>query len=369
MKKIVVTVTNDLSTDQRVKRSIGVLKELDFDICLVGRILPDSMPIDRSYETVRFKLWFRKGFLFYANYNIRIFFFLLFRKFDLYFSNDLDTLLPNYLMARLKRKPIIYDSHEYFTGVPEIQDRTLVKKVWAIIERFAFLNLEKIITVNNSISRLYKQKYHKELLVVRNVSDSSLPQKILSRTELNLPQDAFIMINQGAGINVGRGMEEALQTLKLLEEKVILLIVGGGDVLATLKKMVKWQHLSHRVIFIPKRPYQQMLQYTLNADCGLSLDKPGNLNYKYSLPNKVFDYIKCGIPLVVSEITEVRSIVEKYKVGEVVKNYRPEAIAKAIKTVMNKGKLSYRDPLKVAATENSWEKERKKLKDFLKPLA
>ncbi len=369
MKKVVVTVTNDLSTDQRVKRTIEVLQELNFEIYLVGRLLPDSMPLKRDYKTVRFKLWFNKGFLFYASYNICLFFFLLFRRFDLYFSNDLDTLLPNFIVARLKNKPIVYDSHEYFTGVPEIQNRPLIKKVWTSIERFIFPRLKKVITVNESIASLYKQEYHKDLMVIRNIADSSLPPVKLSRTELELPEETFILINQGAGINIDRGMEEALQALKFLDEKVILLIVGGGDVISQLKEMAITEKLEHRVIFVPRQPYHQMLQYTLNADCGLSLDKPNSPNYQYSLPNKIFDYIKCSIPLVTSEVVEVKKVVGKYQVGEIIDDHQPENIAKAIKAVMHKGKPYYTEKLKKAALENQWEKERQKLKDFLSPLA
>src|SRR5690606_1535603 len=130
MKKAVVSVTNDLVTDQRVMRTNEVLLQMGIEPTFVGRKLPESLDFKKNYPHRRFRLWFRKGFLFYANYNFRLFWYLLFHRFDVYISNDLDTLLPNFLVATIKRKPLIYDSHEYFTGVPEIQNRPLVKKVW-----------------------------------------------------------------------------------------------------------------------------------------------------------------------------------------------------------------------------------------------
>ena len=122
-QKIIVSVTNDLSTDQRVDKICNTLLELNFDVVLIGRKLPNSIRVKRVYSTRRFKLWFNKGALFYANYNIRLFFFLLFNKTDALWSNDLDTLLPNYLISKWKNKKLIFDSHEYFTEVPELVDR------------------------------------------------------------------------------------------------------------------------------------------------------------------------------------------------------------------------------------------------------
>lgn len=361
MKKAVVSVTNDLATDQRVKRSIDVLLGLGFDVTFVGRELPSSMPIERSYTTRRFKLWFNKGFLFYANYNLRLFFFLLFKKYDLYLSNDLDTLLPNYLVSKWKNKPLVYDSHEYFTGVPELVNRPFKRKIWQTIEAFIFPKLKDLITVNDSIAALYRAEYNKELVVVRNISDSSLPDSIKSRKELCLPNDAFIMINQGAGINVERGMEEAIEALVLLPEKVFLLIVGNGDVLPTLKELVKAKELEGRVKFVPKQPYLEMLQYTINSDCGLSLDKPNSPNYQFSLPNKLFDYIKCGLPVVVSEVIEVKKVVDEYQIGEIIKSHNPQSIASSVLKMIEVGKVAYRKKLAKAAQENNWETEQKKL--------
>src|SRR5688500_271887 len=105
----------------------------------------------RSYRTNRFRMFFEKGALFYAWFNVRLFWFLLFRSSDILVANDLDTLLPNYLVSKLKRKKLVYDSHEYFTEVPELISRPKVKAVWEHIERFIFPKLKYVSTVNHSI--------------------------------------------------------------------------------------------------------------------------------------------------------------------------------------------------------------------------
>ncbi len=366
-KSVVISVSNDLVTDQRVARSIEVLQDLNYDITLIGRKLPNSMDLNRPFKTIRFKLWFHSGFLFYANYNIRLFFFLIFRKYDLYFSNDLDTLLPNLLISKLKSKKLLYDSHEYFLGVPEIQTRPLVKKVWTIIERFCLPKADGFITVNKSIKELYIKDYGKEACVIRNIGDARLPSKIKTRNELGLPSDKFILINQGAGINVDRGMEEALDALDFLDN-CLLLLVGKGDVLPKLKEIVKQKNMEEKVCFIPPKPYLEMLQYTLNSDCGLSLDKNTNVNYQFSLPNKLFDYIKSGIPVLCSDIIEVRNIVEGYNIGQVSPNHKAQSIANAIDKIRSKGKDFYQPKLKQAAMENNWELESIVLKNYIQEI-
>src|ERR1051325_8033269 len=102
MKRIFISVTSDLVTDQRVHRTAVTLHKKGMDVTLIGRRKKDSADISRGYKTVRFKLPFEKGALFYASYNLRLFFFLLFKRFDVLVANDLDTLLPNYLISKLK---------------------------------------------------------------------------------------------------------------------------------------------------------------------------------------------------------------------------------------------------------------------------
>ena len=134
-KSIIVSVSNDLSHDQRVAKVCSSLYSEGYNVLLVGRKLSNSQPIVRAYKTHRIKLLFKKGFLFYAEFNLRLFFYLLFKNTHVYHSNDLDTLLANWLSAKLRNKKIVYDTHEYFTGVPEIQNKPFIKWSWKTIEK------------------------------------------------------------------------------------------------------------------------------------------------------------------------------------------------------------------------------------------
>ncbi|MES1226867.1 MAG: glycosyltransferase family 4 protein, partial [Bacteroidota bacterium] len=174
MKKAIVSVINDLATDQRVHKTCMCLHNLGFEVVLVGRQLKGSLPVnDRLYKTQRMNLFFTKGVLFYLEYHIRLFFFLLFRKADLLVENDLDTLLPNYLISKMKGADLVYDTHEYFCYVPELTHRPLKQKIWLALEKRIFPKLKTIITVNESIAETYEKEYEKKLHVIKNVPAKS----------------------------------------------------------------------------------------------------------------------------------------------------------------------------------------------------
>ena len=364
MKKVIVSVTNDLVSDQRVHKVCTTLTNMGFEVLLVGRKLANSPGLEkRVYKTKRMRMLFTKGPLFYAEYNKRLLLLLIFRGFDLLVSNDLDTLLANYLASKLKSKPLVYDSHEYFTEVPELKGR-IAKKIWERIEAWIFPKLKDIITVNKSIADLYEKKYGKELKVVRNIPFRSLSSEVLTKADLEIDEQKRIIILQGAGINVDRGAEEAVLAMKYVENAV-LLIVGSGDVLELLKTMVVENRLTEKVRFIPRQPLDKLYGYTALADVGLSLDKDTNLNYRFSLPNKIFDYIQCGTPVLASDLPEVKNIIQSFNVGVIITEHSPESIAKSLNTMLsNNFKTSHKGQLQRAAQELVWENEEKVLHEI-----
>ncbi|MBK6521497.1 MAG: glycosyltransferase [Sphingobacteriaceae bacterium] len=186
-KHVTVSVINDLSSDNRVKKTCNELVAMGFKVTLVGRKWPSSLPIiNWNFETKRMKLLFKKGVLFYAFFNTRLFFYLLFKKSDVLYANDLDTLLPNYLISKLKGSKLIYDSHEIFCEVPELQQTPFKKKIWERIEKSIVPKLKYCITVNQSIANYFKEKYGTEFKVVRNIPAEVNGQPIKERSELGL---------------------------------------------------------------------------------------------------------------------------------------------------------------------------------------
>jgi glycosyltransferase involved in cell wall biosynthesis len=366
-KRIFISTTNDIFTDNRVHKVAMLLLDLGYEVCWIGRELPSSTPLERPYQTRRMKLIFRKGGLFYAEFQLRLLLTLFFaadRK-TVLLSNDLDTLLPNFLISRFFGIPIVYDSHEYFCGVPEIQGRW-VKRVWQAIEGAIFPKLPHVWTVNESIAGLYEQDYGNRPRVFRNISPAPKQMVWRSRAELGLPEDVKIAINQGSGMNVDRGLEEALEAVAGMDGW-LLLLVGTGDAIPALQQRVRLEGLEDKVRFVGRVPYAELLSYTACANVGLSLDKDTNINYRYSLPNKLFDYIHCGVPVVTSKVVEVARVVDGYGVGRTVD---PEDISglRAAITAVGADKSSWKNALDQASAACTWEQEAAPLKAFYEEL-
>lgn len=362
MKTIVVSVTNDLVVDQRVHKVCTTLQEMGFSIHLVGRKLKNSLSIHRNYKTTRIKLLFNKGPLFYAEYNFRLFWFLLFTKKDILLSNDLDTLLPNFLVSKICHKPIVYDSHELFTEVPELIHRPRIQKIWLTIEQFIFPKLKDVFTVNQLIADIYFDKYKVPIKVLRNIAPKYYFKTVDKKFEQKVKGDSKMLILQGAGINIDRGGEEAVEMMRYVNGAV-LYVIGSGDVFPLLQKIVDKYQLQNKVFLLGRRPYDELMTYTKIADIGLSLDKNTNLNYEYSLPNKVFDYIQAETPLLVSARRVVAKLVNDENIGEVISHHNPEKMAKKVMEMLDSPKYRvWKENLKISAQKYNWEKESEVIK-------
>ena len=154
-KKLALTVTNDLVSDNRVHKVATTLTQMGFEVTLVGRVLSDSLPLKpRAYRTHRMSLIANTGPLFYAFYNISLLFHLLYRRYDVIVSNDLDSLPAGFIYSRMSKKTLVYDSHEYYTEVPELVERPTIKRIWERIEAGMLPKIEYCYTVCQSIANI-----------------------------------------------------------------------------------------------------------------------------------------------------------------------------------------------------------------------
>ena len=325
-KKVIVSVTNDISTDQRVHKVCQSLESMGFEVVLWGRRLPYSQTLNRPYVTKRMALLFSSGPLFYLEYNIRLFLILLFSKSHLLLSNDLDTLVANFLVSKCKRIPLVYDSHELFPEAPELLKTPFKKSLWESLEAILLPKIIHAYTVCDSIALFYKKKYKLHMQVIRNVPylQKDMPTNDSSNT----------IIYQG-NMNPGRGLEDAIKSMKYLPA-FKLKIIGGGRGLNDLKHLAQIEGVNRQVEFLGRLPFEELKSHTQAASIGLLLEEPLGLSFEYSLPNKLFDYIHAHTAVLASPLVEVKGILEKYSVGELLKVRTPENIAQQIQEMVEK---------------------------------
>lgn len=360
MTKVIICVTNDLISDQRVHKVSQSLLEKNYDVTLVGRKLKNSSNITRKYNTLRFRLLFNKGFLFYASYNIRLFFFLIFSKYKIYISNDLDTLPACYYASKIKKSKLIFDSHELFSEVPELINRKFVKNFWLKIEKKIYPKLKYCYTVCDSIANIYNQKYKTDFKVVRNI-----PLCKNNINENSNSNNEKIILYQGS-VNIGRGLKEIIDAMQFINN-AILLIVGTGDIYQDLVEYTKTNKLNKKVFFKGRVKFEDLLEITRTADLGISLEQNLGLNYYYSLPNKIFDYIHSNVPILASDLPEIKNIILKYNVGELVNDFSQKNLAYQVNNLLgNNNKLDeFKKNTKLAAKELCWQNEVKTILDML----
>jgi len=357
---IILAVTNDISTDQRVIRTACTLHKMDAHVTLIGRrLIPKNPDSDPRFHAIRMKLLFNKGPLFYAEYNIRLFFRLLALKADILVSNDLDTLPAVYLASKIKNTNLVYDSHEYFTEVPELTHRRLVRRIWEKIESLLLPHVRFASTVSPPIADAYCRKYGIHMEVIRNLPfRKNLQSEPIVRLR---KQSEKIIIYQGT-LNMGRGLEIAIKAMQFTHN-MLLVIVGQGDVEKDLKELTQSLGLNQKVIFTGRISPDKLYDFTVQADLGISLEEDRGLNYRFALPNKVFDYIQAGIPVLVSDLPEVKSLVTQYDIGMINTSSTPEELGALFTRILgNEEKIRYwKINLKKAAAELCWENEEQKL--------
>lgn len=355
-KRVLISVTSDIVTDQRVLRTVELIRKSGSDIIVIGRRLPVSPECDPlSFRCIRYRMIFNSGFLFFKFFNIRLLFTLLKHRADLLVANDLDTLLPNYLVSVIKRIPLVYDAHEYYTGTPSLENRPFVRGVWKFLERMIIPRLKYMITVNDSIASLYNKEYGIEPVVMHNYS-RRFTGIAASRDELGIPKEDLLCVLQGTGINRGRGGVEAIDAL-LQAEGVHLMIIGRGESIKEMRDRVLGLYLTDRVTFLPVMMWEDMMCHTAMCDAGLSLDDSSSTNSRFSLPNKIFDYMEAGLAIIATDLPEVSAVINTTGCGIVISGNSAAEIAAAMRQLRDSSSLLKKFKDNSVAGRSAWSRE------------
>lgn len=370
-KKIIFTVTNDLTYDQRMQRICTTLAKANYEVLLVGRKLSKSKTLPQfDFETKRIRCFFTKGAKFYAEYNIRLFFFFMFNRFDAICSIDLDTILSGFYAAKWKRKIQIYDAHEYFTEVPELVERPRVKAIWEYIADKIIPNIKYAYTVGEGLQKIFTERYGVNFGVFRNVPFAI--KRVIKGTEIQRVTNKYkirktekeVILYQGA-LNDGRGIEETIKAMQFIENAQLWL-AGEGDLSKQLRILVKQLQLENKVQFLGFVLPNDLKTITQLSDIGLNLLKNKGLNYYYSLANKCFDYIQAEKPALHRNFPEYQAINEQFEIGILLDDLKIETIVEALKKLINDDTFYNRlkRNCEKAKTVYIWEKEGEKLVRF-----
>ena len=302
-----------------------------------------------------------KGFLFYALFNIRLFFKLLVIKCDIICSIDLDTVLACYLVSRLRGKTLVFDAHEYFTEVPELAGRKFVKSFWLWIEKLCLRKIEYNYTVGPELSKIFAERHGKKYEVIRNV-----PLKKLGSKKRIHDNETIVYLGM---VNEGRGVELAIESLIELKDKK-LKIIGSGDIESEMKALVEKLKLESRVHFLGYIHPDQIVEEMDSCWIAINMLDPISKSYYYSLANKFFDYLQVGIPTINMSFPEYVSINENYNTGYLAKEYSVAEFIKGVKLLESKEYYeSCVADLNSAQSTFCWEEEANTLLDFYSLLA
>ncbi|MEP7279997.1 MAG: glycosyltransferase [Bacteroidota bacterium] len=360
MKKICLTVTTDLSYDQRMIRICSSLSAAGYDVLLVGRKKKNSLsPAPQPYQQKRLYTIFEKGKLFYMEYNTRLFFFLLMRQTDLFCAIDLDTILPVWIASLLKRKPRVYDAHELFCEMKEVVTRPAIHRIWKKIEKTCVPRFKHGYTVNQPIADEFRKMYGVDYGIIRNVP-FLLP---LNPT----PSPERFIIYQGS-VNEGRSFETLIPAMQWVDAP--LLICGDGNFMEQLKDLIKKYSLSSKIVLKGLVQPAELRLLTQKALAGITLfENNGKSNY-LSLANRFFDYIHAGIPQLCVDYPAYRKINNQLQIAVVTEDLSAENIARLLNRLISD------EPLRSRLRRNclelreqiNWEKEEQGLLLFYKKI-
>ena len=370
-KRVAVVVLNDFTRDNRVLKVASTLADAGMRVevvALPGVGLPEREERPGGWRVRRLRLGIWKSDRIKGVRFARLGYFAWqvvfgYRRWDAWHCHVAGAFALGVLAKRIRpRLQLIYDCHEFEAERNAKSPRYLAAVAW--LERRYIHLAYSVITVSPSIQSAYLERYGQHGLpavhLVRNVPhavERPEPPARDFRKRFNIPPSDFIALYQGA-FTSNRGLENALEAAQLLAGVGVHLVLMGYGPLQPLVETAA--RISDNVHLHEAVPYDQVLAHTAAADVGLVSVKPTCLSYLYCLPNKLFEYIQAGIPVLTNDLPDCASLVREFDLGEVVLDDTPEGWAAALRNMRSSGK-SHQEGLKAASLQLQWQKEAREL--------
>jgi glycosyltransferase involved in cell wall biosynthesis len=382
-KKVGMHVLGTVVTDPRVLREAAALVEAGYDVSIVDieeegshqreeelrGINLQHVLMPPAFFTTRLDKWtlIRVSKLF-VNTTLR----LLQTQADVYHGHEVSGLLPCYVAGALRRKPVIFDAHEMPLEERPISElgtsRRMLRQLLMVMLRYIVPHCAGVITVSPPIvEELIKRYRLSGVTLIRNVPPYRQVEKTNRlREKLDLDSNVRIALYQGY-LQPNRGLDRLIRAAKYLEPNTVIVMMGKNrkTTQAQLEALIASEGVTDRVKIIPPVPYEELLEWTSSADIGLNVASPTySLNVKYFLPNKLFEYLMAGVPVLTSPLPAMVEVVKSHEAGQVLPSLEPEEIGKSINAMLaDPTALARMSSNAIAATreEYNWEKECEKL--------
>ena len=361
--------------DSRVRREASALAQAGHDVMVLelAAVSTGARMDGFARRSVQPPAWLRRWLPFHLYRAAFLWWFVLgIRRVrpDVVHAHDAAMLLPGIIGARLTRALLVYDSHELATSVPYRE------RLWAMfvgaIERLAVPRCAAVITVSDGIAARLRQRYHlsRTPTVVRNVSALVPDGRPGLRESLGISAAAPLVLHQGAPAPA-RGCEVLIAAVSQLPD-IHLAFLGDPEPSygVALHELIAARGMQAQVTLLPSVPLEDLLAHTAEADLGVTLLQDTCLNHRLALPNKLFEYIAAGVPVVAAALPETQRLVETHGVGWCVPSDDPSAVARTLRTAL--GALpdqALRERLEEAARELSWAREQQRLLELYEWLA
>lgn len=364
-KKICIASICNPLLDTRIANISSSLREDGFDVKVIGfdwylnnENLSDKnhiiFSLDRKASSIQFYLKFAY-FLFRE---------LLFTRADIYFAEDVQSLPFVTIAAKIRNAKIIYNSREIYAFIGGLRNKPVLQKTITLIERFFIKRVNAVLTTGDMDSEFIQKFYQiKNTVTVRNIPLYQKSEYVFDfRKKYNIDSDKLIMIYQGIIVE-GRGIIPVFKAMKELPDAVFILL-GDGPQKESYIKIANDLGISERIIFAGVVKQNELINYTAGADVGLTLIENISVSYYHALPNKLFEYIMAEIPLLSSNLPQMKKVVEDYKVGKVVDVENTSEIVSAIKEwITDRKSLElFKENCRRASLELNWTNEFRKFK-------
>ena len=372
--KVLNIVLNNFINDSRVLKTSRTLASRGFSVTVIALHEPglattdlvDEIHIDRV--VLKTRNWSKAKFvqlIKYFEFVLKVL--LKYPDANYIHCNDLSTLPIGFMYKLLGRRvKIVYDAHEYETETLNLKG--LRKRASKLLERALIKFADEVITVSDSIAGEYSRLYSipKPSLVLNCPPYKEVDREDLFRKSLKISDEKKIFLYQG-GFTDGRGIQILLEAFESIEsDDFVLVCMGYGP----LDKLVKdFEQRCKRIIYFPAVKPDVLLNYTASADFGILFYEDTCLNHRYCSPNKIFEYLMAGLPVITSNLFEMARLVNTHEIGVVASSNDKNGLLEAILNIQNKKYGDLVENVHKARKIYSWENQEIKIIEIYSKLS